>query len=188
MKPSRWRLSRWAIVIVAAIIVLLTLWLWPALNRGRYSANRVKCAANLRAIGLACIMYANADPQGRFPDTFEHLMAAQDFTPEVFCCPASDDHPSRDAAQLSAGGHLSYIYVGNGLTKKLGNEGSSSLVIAFEALKNHQNSGMDVVFADGRVEWLDAEKGKTLQAFAKSVRGRMIRWDGKTATVAATQP
>ncbi|MDB5301577.1 MAG: hypothetical protein JWO87_3240 [Phycisphaerales bacterium] len=181
-------------MLIAGIILLLNLALLPALDRRRYSPNRVKCAANLRAIGFACIMYANADRQGRYPDTFETLMVTEGITPEVFCCPTSDDQPAKSADQLSAGGHLSYIYVGSGLTKKLageghsGFEGDSSFVIAFEPLKNHRDNGMNVVFADGQVRWLGAEQGKKLQAVAESAPGKLIRWDGKTATVATTQP
>ncbi|MDB5304513.1 MAG: hypothetical protein JWM97_2062 [Phycisphaerales bacterium] len=139
-------------------------------------------------------MYANADRQGRYPDTFKTLMVTEGITPEVFCCPTSDDQPAKSADQLSAGGHLSYIYLEGGLTKKLageghsGFEGDSSFVIAFEPLKNHHGGGMNVVFADGRVQWLEAEQGKKLQAVAQSAGGKLVRWNGTAATVAATQP
>src|SRR5690606_11346984 len=42
--------------------------LLPSLNRARETANRVKCASNLRQIGLALQMYSN-DNNGNYPRT-----------------------------------------------------------------------------------------------------------------------
>ena len=46
--------------------------------------------SNLREIGLAIQMYANAN-HGRFPDDFATLLRTQDLTPEVFVCPVSEN-------------------------------------------------------------------------------------------------
>ncbi|MDB5304512.1 MAG: hypothetical protein JWM97_2061 [Phycisphaerales bacterium] len=159
-------------------------------NRARSTVMRNNCTYNLHLIGYACLMYAKDDPHGRFPARFEDLLLKEDISANVFCCPESDDTPAQGPTtqaavdQLSAGGHLSYIYVGAGLT----NRSDANVVVAYEPLKNHHGEGMNVLFADGHIDWLTSEQAQKLSAFAQSAPGKLIRWDGKTATVATTQP
>ncbi|HZL37972.1 MAG TPA: DUF1559 domain-containing protein [Tepidisphaeraceae bacterium] len=53
------------LVVIGIIAVLISL-LMPALNRARENAKQVKCASNLRQLGLAMQMYAN-DNHDWFP-------------------------------------------------------------------------------------------------------------------------
>jgi len=57
------------LLVVIGIIALLISILLPSLNKARETANRVKCASNLRQIGQAILLYTN-DNHSSYPITF----------------------------------------------------------------------------------------------------------------------
>jgi len=63
------------LLVVIGIIALLISILLPSLNRARETANRVKCASNLRQVGQAILLYSNEN-KGAYPRTMYSAPAA----------------------------------------------------------------------------------------------------------------
>jgi prepilin-type N-terminal cleavage/methylation domain-containing protein len=63
------------LLVVIGIIALLIAILLPTLNRARETANRAKCASNLRTLGQAFALYAHEN-KGNYPRTFYDPAAA----------------------------------------------------------------------------------------------------------------
>jgi predicted Zn finger-like uncharacterized protein/prepilin-type processing-associated H-X9-DG protein len=141
------------VVSMCTISILL-----PSLNRARETANRVKCASNLRQIAQAMLLYAN-DNRGAYPPTPDLLLLTQDITPREFVCPSSDETPASqadvDAAKANSGktiltqGHDSYVYLGNGFNTNCAVE----VILLYEPLSNHNNDGGNFMYGDGHVEF-----------------------------------
>src|SRR5687767_14562213 len=64
------------LLVVIGIIALLISILLPSLCASKERANRVKCASNLRQIGMGFRLYAN-DNKGQFPRTVMNAAAGK---------------------------------------------------------------------------------------------------------------
>ena len=159
----RTRPVAWTIAAVFAVLLLIVFSI--VASSARSAVNRENCASNLHQISRFILVYANEN-QGRYPDKLGDLMDL-DITTAAFICPESNDEaavpgPTTQAssANVHAGGHLSYIYLGKGIT----GTPPATMVIAYEPLTNHANSGMNVLFGDGHVDFVGLPAATTLIA------------------------
>jgi hypothetical protein len=174
--PGRWK-KRWTLAGLSIVLLMFisgiaatgvthqTAWLLtsPRPNFTSISARsiRVKCASNLRQIGQGIMLYAN-DFGGRFPDDLSLLVLHADLNPEVFTCPNSIEEKATGqtteevAANSIKREHCSFIYLGKGLTFPT----DDGLIIAHEYDENHEHQGMNILFADGTIEWFTLEAAK----------------------------
>jgi prepilin-type processing-associated H-X9-DG protein len=142
---------------------LMTSILLPSLNRARETANRVKCASNLRQIGQGCVMYAN-DHKGAYPPDLGAIIKNYEIPLDSFVCPtrgtpvppeifsATDD---KKAAWVNE--NTDYVYLGKGMN----NTATPDTVVCYEKRDNHGGDGMNILFGDGHIEFLrmpDAKK------------------------------
>jgi hypothetical protein len=155
-----WSAARAYLVLagVEVVVLLLISVIIPQFGRSREPANRAKCASNLREIGMAVRLYANANG-GRFPPDLETLLVTGDVVASTFVCPSSNDDtamgPTTQAViqELRSGQHhCSYVYVGAGLGS---DTASGKHVVAYEPIANHQGNGMNVLYGDWLVEFLN---------------------------------
>ncbi len=143
----------------AAYIGLIAAVMFPPLGRSRETANRVKCASNLRQIGHAILLYANEN-RGAYPQSLDQLVLTQDITADCFVCPSTNDTkatgntPQAIVTDMAGGGHLSYVYVGKGMTSNV----SPEAVVAYEPFSNHADEGTNVLFGDGHVAFLNKRR------------------------------
>jgi len=133
----------------------------PSLNHAREAANRVKCASNLKQIGMAIMLYSNEN-HGAYPPDLGTLVKTEDIRPAVFVCPTSGTpvppgNLTLDQAADWVNANSSYVYVGAGL--KAGAD--PAIVVAYEKDENHRD-GMNILFADGHVDWVPLDRAHEL--------------------------
>lgn len=127
--------------LIAAIMV-------PSMGMARQTANQVQCASNLKQIGLAIQLYADAN-NGAYPDTIEELAATHSLTGAVYDCPSTSAAPPTTSSPQALAGKIEYIYVGKGMSGHI----EPKTVIAYEPTSNH-GSGSNMLFADGAVDFI----------------------------------
>lgn len=164
--------------------------LLPALNRAREQANRVKCAADMRMLGQAMFLYANANGD-QYPDNLEGLLKTDpSLSPAIFVCPASaktppdNSSPQKFASDIASGQHTSYIYLGKGLNV----HEPAETVLIYEPLEDHAREGMNVLFGDGHVQFLDRYQSQTILDERSAGTFPVLYPAGKSAKRAPSNP
>lgn len=181
-----------AIVVVVALLLVgggLAAVLFPALNRAQAQSERLQCANQMKQIGLAVQMYANSN-RGQLPDGLDKLLTQQLITPNMLVCPAGDQTPAPGASPgLQAANlltspqlHLSYVYTGGGMTSAV--FANPNVIILHEPLNNHDNDGINVLYANGSVTYLP--KAQAQQVIRQLQAGGMI--PSSAASPPAGQP
>jgi prepilin-type processing-associated H-X9-DG protein len=141
----------------------------PSIGYAREAPNRAKCARILKQLGGAIEAYANEN-KGVYPANFADLMLSQDIPAEFFICPSTNDDkatgvtPEQRAASLSTKGHNSYIYLGAGKSANT----PANAVLIYEPLTNHQQNGMNVLFADFHVQFIAKPLAQKIEAELKA--------------------
>lgn len=155
-----------AFPIVGLFYLMIGATMIPGLSNAREVANRVKCTSNMTQLGQAMLMYASAN-KGEFPDKLEDVLTSDPTLDRiVFVCPDDDKTPPSSASiqaaaqGIASGKNCSYIYVGSGVTQS----DSADTVLMYEplSLHHHYQPGMNVLFADGHVEYLSASAGQSI--------------------------
>ncbi|MGA2497391.1 MAG: DUF4190 domain-containing protein [Tepidisphaeraceae bacterium] len=126
---------------------------------------RRHCARNLEQIGTALVAHARAT--GHFPASFAQFYEQHIGDIPTPVCPGyrepiadAEFLPSLDDMDQSGG---SYVYVGAGLPA----DAPATSILMIDRLKDH-TAGINVLYADGQVAWVDAAKAKDLIAELKS--------------------
>jgi prepilin-type processing-associated H-X9-DG protein len=164
---TRKRRRFWPGIVIVTIFVAILVFLLPAvmpqLNPPHVNTTRNACANNLRQLGLAAIMYANTHNM-KMPDELQTLFDSEELATGVLVCPASN-LPSLIGATTQAADasikskQVSYVYLGKGLTLNA----PADTVLMYEPIGDH-GDGMNVLFVDAHVEWLDLTEAKKLIA------------------------
>ena len=163
VRPEQWELRRnardslWLTLPPVALTVAVALTL-PQMGRPREQAQRVKCAANLRQLGQGIQMYVN-DNGGVLPPALDDLILHVGLHASACVCPSSGDVPAAGpttqavaTAVRTVPKHCSYVYLGGGHTYETA---TSDHVLAYEHRRNHDDKGMNFLYGDGAVKWLD---------------------------------
>jgi prepilin-type processing-associated H-X9-DG protein len=120
--------------MLLGMLCLVIYLLLPSLANSK-PTKRGECAANLRAIAIACIIYAESH-QGQFPSRLSLLTdggARAYLRPQQLKCPVS-------------GGPYVYISGQN-------NTIDPRNVVAYEPVHYHSGEGGNMSFTDGHVSW-----------------------------------
>lgn len=128
-------------------------------------ANRLTCAGHLRGIGQSLTFYA-VKYDAHYPPTLDLLILYADTPAAVFVCESTGDERATGATLAEVMKSFqadprcnSYVYAGAGLTA---DRVTRDHVLAHEHLPNHGHGGMNVLYGDGNVRWVERAEAERL--------------------------
>jgi prepilin-type processing-associated H-X9-DG protein len=171
--PNHRRAKRWiaagAIFTIITPAVYIAIFAW-FVTLAAAQGSKIKCASNLRQIGMAIRMYADQNADLLASD-FATIAATQDITADVFICPhAHSDNSVRPtpptqaqmAATIAQGSPTCSFFMHPWPGRTLGSLPPNA-ILAYEKPTNHDD-GMNFLFADGHVDWHPAPLSNTILA------------------------
>jgi prepilin-type processing-associated H-X9-DG protein len=152
-------MSRRRLIVIAVIVTCSAAGGWAAWDRISYAlfgnsgcgSPSVRCASQLRQIGIALQAYSNNNGK-HYPPSFDALLDAGVPAEDFICLQTADERatgPTTQAAvrEFHKPGHNSYVYVAAGASDQ---SNSSTFVLAYESI-GHHGPGTNVLFGDGHV-------------------------------------
>jgi prepilin-type processing-associated H-X9-DG protein len=131
-----------------AYFALVIAFMVPALNNARVAVNQAVCANNMQAVGQAIMLYAQQH-RGDLPPDLATLMQQANLSGQTLVCPLTNS--TAPTTQQAATAKLDYIYVGQGRNT---NNIDPKTILIYERLTNHAGQGINVLRADGSVEFV----------------------------------
>lgn len=135
----------------------------PQLARARAATQQTFCGANLRSLYQAMFIHASNNAQ-KFPEDISVLVKAGTVDIKSLLCPAMPvNQPLPDTADAAAvktflEKHGAYVYLGAGKTTSA----ERDYILAYEKLDNHRFEGVNLLFADGSVQFVSVQKAAEL--------------------------
>lgn len=143
--------------VAIPVIALLMAILMPALAQVRILAQKMMCGTNLKAIGNAMVFYADEN-NGQFPTSSQWcdlLIKYTDVNEAQFICVSAGEGQCHYSMNINA--------------EKLGSSAPPNMVLVFEsdagwnqaggpellAADHHQDEGVNILFVDGTVEFVE---------------------------------
>lgn len=129
----------------------------PATVRAREQAQMVRAASNLRQIGMGCMLYANEN-RGKYPPNLGALLQ-HDLNPDAFLTGRGRQVPPEIRAAAPnvqaewINKNSDFVYLGAGLNANV----AVDRVVAHEKFELARNGGVNVLFADGHVEFMHTQ-------------------------------
>lgn len=130
-------------VAVFVYLVIVPLFVFPALDRSRESIRERMCEDNVRQIGAACLTYTESNG-GYLPENLDQLRSilgvSSNGLPLVFLCPASKDH-SAPSYEIETAESATVF-------------GKPAHVVLVREKEAHHHGRRVIAYADGIVEWV----------------------------------
>jgi prepilin-type processing-associated H-X9-DG protein len=120
--------------------------------RARQQTQTAACAANLRSIAAATIMYSTTN-KDLLPTTIDQLA---EFTNGnlVWTCPACGTNQAKPPVLVGRNVRSHYFFVLPTVGKMRHVKQPARTVVVYEPPSHHDNRGMNVAFCDGHVEFI----------------------------------